>query len=145
MLDMRAAAEISEITVGIEGDCAVFEVVYQFALVLVALLREVVKGLGLGHLPAFESLLGLGELLHLILYGLEVGIRNLTASEVDIIIETRFNGRAYSELYARIEGLQRLGHQMSRRMPEYPFRLVIVPGADRAVGKCNCQHIIICF
>ena len=67
MLDMGSAAEVGEASVGIEGDRAVLEVAYELALVLVALLLEVVEGLGLRHLPAFEGLLGLGKLLHLVL------------------------------------------------------------------------------
>ena len=145
MLDVRAAAEVGEVSVRVERDGPVLKLVYEFALVLVALPGEIVQGLGLGNLPAFESLLGLRELLHLVLDRLQVGIGNLPASEVHIIVEPRFDGRAHTELHTRVKSLQRLRHKMGGRVPEYPFRLVVVPGTDGAVGKCNCQHNIICF
>ena len=143
MLHMGAAAEIGERAVRVEGYRAVLEVVYELALVVVALLGEILHGVGLGHLPAFEGLLAAGKLYHLVLHGLEVGLGNLPSSQVDIIVETRLHGRAYAELYSWIQRLQCLGHKVGRRVPEYLFRLGIVPGTDAAVCKCNRQHSVI--
>ena len=55
--DVRAAAEVGEAALGVEGDVAVFEVFEQLQLVGVLLFGEVGNGVGFGHVLALVAAL----------------------------------------------------------------------------------------
>ncbi len=112
VLEVRSAAEVGEVAVLVEGDGAVLEVADEFALVLVALLGEVLESLGLADLGAYELLLLAGELDHLVLDGLEFGLNELMAAEIDVIVESVLDCRSDTELDARIESLESFCHKM---------------------------------
>ena len=103
VLDMRSAAKVREVAVGVERDLAVLEILDELALVFVVLVFEILEGVRLGHLLALEGLLGAGEFNHLVLNLLEIRLGNLPVAEIHIIVEPIFHGRAYSELDARIK------------------------------------------
>ena len=124
---MRAAAQVRELAVGVVCDGTVFQLGDEFLLVLVALFREVGKGLGLGHIDAAEVLLLAGEFQHLVLDGLEVRVREGAAVHVHVIVETVLDGGADAELDAREQGLERFGHQVGGRVPEHFLGLVVFP------------------
>ena len=124
---MRAAAQVGELAVGIVSDGTVFQFGDEFLLVLVALLGEIGHGIGLGDLDAAEVLLLAGELQHLVLDGLEIGIREGTAVHVHVIVEAVLDGRSDTELHAGEKGFQGLGHQVGRGVPEHFLGFVILP------------------
>src|SRR3546814_10354939 len=48
-------------------------------------------------------------------------------AEVDIVIKAGFDGWADTEFDARIQCLQRLSHQVGRRVPEGSFTFLVIP------------------
>ena len=109
---MRAAAKVGKGTIFIIRNGSVFQLADQLALVRISFLLEILQGIGLGDLDALEVLLLAGQLQHLLLDCGQVGIRNLRAIQVHIIVESVFNGRSDTEFYTRIEGLEGLCHKM---------------------------------
>ena len=142
VLDVRAAAQVGEGTVRVERDLAVLQVLDELALVLVALLLEIVHRIRLGHLLALERLLSSRQLDHLVLNRLEVGLGNLPVAQVHVVVETDLDSRSHTELDARVERFKRFRHQVGGRMPEDVFCLLVLPGTDGAIGECNRQHIV---
>ena len=112
VLDVRAAAQVREVAVLVEGDGPVLEVLDQFALVGIPLLLEVFHRIGLGDLRTLESFLGTGQGGHLVLDGLEVGIGDLPVAQVHVVVESGLNGRTHAEFGARVQGFDRLRHQV---------------------------------
>ncbi len=135
MLKVRATAQVGETSVGIECNGAVLQVPDKLDLVRVAFLGEVLEGLGLGDLFAFEGLFGAGEFYHLVFDGLEVGLADGAVAKVNVVIKSGFHGRAHAEADAGIKGLEGLGHKVCGRVPEYVFGLFVFPGTDGTVGK----------
>ena len=140
--NMRAAAEVRERTVRIEGDGAVLEVRDELDLVLVALFGEGLEGFGLGNLAADELLLVAGELLHLLFDSREIGFGDGRRG-IDVVVESVLDGGADAELDARVEVLEGLGQQVRRRVPEGVLALVVVPLVefDRSVGFDRARHV----
>ena len=124
---MRAAAKVGKGTIFIIRNGSVFQLADQLALVRISFLLEILQGIGLGDFDAFEVLLFAGQLQHLLLNCSQVGIRNLRAIQVHIIVESVFNGRSDTEFYTRIEGLEGLCHQVGGGVPEHPAPFFIVP------------------
>ena len=112
VLDVRSAAEIGEVAVLIERNGAILKVGNKLALVLVTLLGEVLHCVGLGYFSAFEGFLRAGKFHHLFLDIPEVRLRNLTPSQIHVIVETGLYGGSYTELHARVKGFERLGHKV---------------------------------
>ncbi len=112
VLQVRSAAEVGELAVGIVGDGTVFQFGNQFLLVLVSFFGEIFEGIGLGDLDAAEVLLLTGEFQHLVLDGFEIRVRKGAAAHVHVIVEAVFNGRADTELHPREQGLKGLCHQV---------------------------------
>ena len=140
--NMRAAAEVRERTVRIEGDGTVLEVRDELDLVLVALFGESLEGFGLGDLAADELLLVAGELLHLLFDSREIGFGDGRRG-IDVVVESVLDGGADAELDARVEVLEGLGQQVRRRVPEGVLALVVVPLVefDRSVGFDRARHV----
>ena len=111
---MRSAAEVGESTVGIIGNGTVFEFADEFALILVALLLEILHCLGLGHLYALEIFLPLGKFEHFLLDLGQVGFGKGGAGEVDIIVEAVLDSGSDAELHTGIEALEGLCHKVGR-------------------------------
>ena len=139
---MRAAAEVRERTVGIEGDGAVFEVRDQFDLVLVALLGEGLQRFGLGDFAAEERFLVAGQLHHLVFDRRQVGLGDGRRG-IDVVVEAVFDGRADAELDARVERFESLGQQVRRGVPEGVLALFVVPFVefDRSVLFDRARHV----
>ena len=143
--NVRSAAEVRERTVRIEGDGAVLEVRDELDLVLVALLGEGLQGLGLGYFATHERLLVAGELLHLLFDARKVGFGD-RRRRIDVVVEAVFDGGADAELDARVEGLEGLGQQVRRGVPEGVLALVVVPFVelDRCVLFDRTHHVYRC-
>ena len=112
VLQMRTTAQVGEISILIESDGAVLEFLYKLALVLIALLGEIPERILLAYFGAHEVLLPAGQFQHLVLDGLQFRLGELVSTEIDIIIEAVLDCRTDSELDARIEGLESLGHKV---------------------------------
>ena len=124
---VRAAAQVRELAVGVVCDGTVFQLGNELLLVLVALFGEVGQGFGLGDVDAAEVLLLAGEFQHLVLDGLEVGVRQGAAVHVHVVVETVLDGGADAELDAREKGFEGLGHEVGGGVPEHFLGLVVIP------------------
>ena len=124
--DVRAAAEVGEIAVGIERNGAVFEGLDQFDLVGVALLGELFERFGLGNLAADERLFLTGQLHHLGFDSRKVGFGD-RHGRVDVVVETVLDGRTDAELDAGVERFERFGQQVRRGVPEGVLALFVLP------------------
>ena len=124
--DVRAAAEVGEIAVGIERNGAVFEGLDQFDLVGVALLGELFERFGLGNLAADERLFLTGQLHHLGFDFRKVGFGD-RHGRVDVVVEAVLDGRADAELDAGVERFERFGQQVRRGVPEGVLALFVLP------------------
>ena len=124
--DVRAAAEVGEIAVGIERNGAVFEGLDQFDLVGVALLGELFERFGLGNLAADERLFLTGQLHHLGFDSRKVGFGD-RHGRVDVVVEAVLDGRADAELDAGVERFERFGQQVRRGVPEGVLALFVLP------------------
>ena len=136
ILEMRAAAEVGEGAILVISNGAVLQLADQLALVGIALLGEVLQGIGLGDLDALEVLFVLGQFEHLLLDLGQVGVRDGRAAEVHVVVETIFDRGTDTELDAGIQGLERLRHQVGGGVPEDTLRLVGIPFEQRDRGVC---------
>ncbi len=80
VLYVRTATQVSEVTVLVECDGAVFQRLYEFALVRVTLLFEVLKSLGLRNILFFKCFFSLSQFLHLTFYRLQVRFADLPSA-----------------------------------------------------------------
>ena len=60
----------------------------------------------------------LGDLLHFLLNGVEVLLRQLPVSEIDVIVKAVLRRRAEGKVRLREQALDRLGHDMGRAVPQ---------------------------
>ena len=142
-LQVRAAAEVGEVALGVERDRALGGV-DELDLVLLALGREPrprLVGRDLLALPGAP----LGELaLHLGLDRLEVGVVD-RRREVEVVVEAVLDRRPDRDLDARMEPAHRLGEQVGGRVAEDGERVGILRVARRqdlerrAVGERQPQ------
>ena len=109
---MRSATKVGKGTVLIVGNRSIFKLADELALVLVTLVGEILHSLSLGNIDSLEVFLGSGKLDDFLFDLWKVGLGNLIAIEVHIIVETVFNCRTYTELHTRIERLESLCHKM---------------------------------
>ena len=56
------------------------------------------------------------------------------AARIDIVVKPIFRSRAGTELDAGVDGFQRLGHQVSRGVPEGGLSVFVVPGKELQPG-----------
>ena len=142
-LQVRAAAEVGEVALGVERDRALGGV-DELDLVLLALGREPrprLVGRDLLALPGAP----LGELaLHLGLDRLEVGVVD-RRREVEVVVEAVLDRRPDRDLDARMQPAHRLGEQVGGRVTEHGERVGILRVARRqdlelrAVGERQPQ------
>ncbi len=109
---VRSAAKVREMTVGIVSDRSVGEFADEFALVLVTGPLKMLEGVGLGHVLTDEILLLAGQLKHPLLDLREIGVGDLAAAKVHVIVESVLDGRSDAELDAREYILECLRHQV---------------------------------
>ena len=109
---VRSAAEVGEMAVGVVGDGAVGKFADELALVLVTSLLEVLESVGLGHVLTDEVLLFAGQLKHPLLDLGEISVGDLTAAQIHIIVESVLDGRPDTELDTREYVLKSLRHQV---------------------------------
>ena len=140
--DVRAAAQVGERAVRVERNRAVFQVGYQFDFIGVAFFREIFQGFGFRDFAAHQFFLVARKFLHLLFYLFQVGFRYRRRA-VHVVVEAVFDGRAYAEFDARIEGFQRFGQQVRRRVPECVFAFGVVPfvESDRSVFFDRARHV----
>ena len=131
--DMRATAQVGEVTLGISGDVTVFQVIDEFALQGLALVAEELQRIGLADVGADNSLIFLCEFSHLFLNLGEVCIGQGGAASVDVIVETILHSGTNTELYVGIQLLKGLGQQVCRCVPEGVFALGVLPLKARCV------------
>ncbi len=148
--NVRPAAQIGEIALGIEGDLPVLQAVDQLQFVLVAFLGEVLDGVGLAHFLAVERELLGGEFLELGLDGGEITLANAPFTEVHVVVEPVLDGRADAEFGPRIERLQGFRHHVGGGMPHRSLAFQIVPGEElqRAIagqGPIGVAHFAVHF
>ena len=128
---MRAAAKVGEVAVLVICDGAVLKLVYEFHLVLVAFCGEVLQGVSLAYVNSLVLFLAGCEFQHLLLDLGKVGICDLLAAEVHVVIKSVLDGRADTKLDSGVQGLQSLCHKMGRGVPENPLGVVAVPLEQR--------------
>ncbi len=124
---VRPAAEVGEVALSVEADGAVLEAVDQLQLVFVALLLEVGDGLGLGHFAAGEDFLPRGQLLHLVLDGLEVSVADHLVAQVDVVVKAVLDGRTDPEFGAGIKCFHGFRQQVRATVPHRGLALVVLP------------------
>src|SRR4051812_9750992 len=96
---LRAAAEVGEVAVAVERDSVRAEVLDQLDLVVLALALEELERLGGRDVGAFELLVGLDVLAHLLLDAREVVLTDLDAvREVEVVVEAVGDRRADRDL-----------------------------------------------
>ena len=107
-----AATEVGEVSLRVKGDGAVFKAFEQIELVLVSFLLKVLDRICLGHFLADEGVFGLRQLHHLLLHRRDVGVGEVVLPKIHIVVEPIFHGRPHPKLDARVQRLERLGHQV---------------------------------
>ncbi len=118
MVDVGAFAEVLERAALVNADDGVVgQVVYELDLVLLAFVGEMFERLGAGELDALELVRRADEVLHLLLYGLEV-LGHEVVLQVEVVVEAVVDGGADAELDAREELLYGGGHDVGQRMAD---------------------------
>ena len=116
-VEMRAGAEVGELTLSVEGDVRVGrQVVDELDLVRLVLLLHVADGLLTRQLKALELQLFLADLAHLGLDGVEMLLRKVER-RVKVVIEAVVDRRADGELDLRVQTLDGLRHHMRTGVP----------------------------
>ena len=124
------AAEVGESALRVEGDRAVLEILEQVELVFVSFLLEVSDGLRLRHVAPDVLALLLGQLQHLLLDRRKILVAEDVVAEIDVVIEPALHGRSHPELHARVECLERLGHQVRTAVPQGALGPFAAPGEE---------------
>ncbi len=140
--EVRPAAEVRKAALRVERDLPIFEATEEIQLVGVAFVFEVRRSLSLRDFAALEGAARASEFFHL---GLDRGQRvrpdrrrAADGGRVDVVVEPRIDGGADPQADAGIERLERLGHEVGRRVPEGFLSVLGVPrehGDGRAVGQ----------
>ena len=127
---VRTGTEVVEVALAIDGDDGIFRKVFdEFYFIILAGIFEHLQRIGTG-----EDFFGNGkvffyDLRHFSFNGTEVVLCEAVFC-VEIIVETVFNGRANGELNARIEVLNRLGHDMRGCMAKGVLPFLIGKGEE---------------
>ncbi len=109
---VRTAAKIREVAVGVVSDGAIGQLVDELALVLVTSLLEMFECVGLGNVLTDEVLLLASQLKHPFLNLGEISVGDLTAAQIHVIVESVLDGRSDPELHAWEYVFEGLRHQM---------------------------------
>src|SRR5919112_1260130 len=113
--DVRAAAEVEEISLFVDRDLTVLQPLQDLGLVGVALVERL--GLGFGDLLALYRKVLRDDLAHPLLDARQIIVRK-TPVDLDIVEEAVLYRRAEGQLAARIQLHYRLRHRMRRRVPQ---------------------------
>ena len=125
---MRAAAQIGEISLRVGGYGSVFEFVDEFYFVVFIAFREHVNGIGFRDAFSLNVFFGGDEFHHFLFDGWKIGfLDGDTLSGVNIVVKSILYCRPNTEFYARVKFLQRFGHQVRRRVPVCVLAFGIVP------------------
>ena len=126
--DMRPAAQVGELSLGVESNFAIFQLFEQFEFVLIPLFAEVGNGLLLRHFLADVGIFLARQLLHLRLNLGQVLNGESAVAEVHVVVEPIFDGRPDAKFHARIERFKRLSHEVSGGVPIGLFPAEVLPG-----------------
>ena len=109
---MGPTAQVGKIAVCVEGNGSVLKFADELAFVLVTLCGESFHCLLFRNLATDKLFVLACKFNHLVLDGLQFCLRQLPASEIDVIVATVLNCRTDSELDSRIQSLKGFCHQM---------------------------------
>ena len=124
---VRTAAQVGELARLVERNCAVLQLADKLQLVFVALFAEEVEGFGFGHLTAHHGDFCRHEFGYFLLYLGEIVGRDGLFAEVDVVVETRLDGRTDAEFGAGVEFFDGGSQKVCRGMPEHLFAFFVVP------------------
>src|SRR5215208_1344422 len=113
--DVRAAAQVEEISLFVERDLAVFQALDDLRLVGVVRVENL--GLGFGDLLALYREIPRDDLAHPLLDARQILVRETTV-DLDVVEEAVLYRRAEGQLAPWIELHDGLGHRMRSRMPQ---------------------------
>ena len=123
---VSSPAQMCEVAVVAEGDAAVFQILYEFGLVLIA--RVCSECFRLTHRTHLEFGFFPGQFDHFGLQGGKILLGKGLLPKIHIVVEAVFNGRSYGEFGIGIDLQQSLSHDMGRGVPKGLFALRVVPG-----------------
>ena len=121
------AAQVGERTLGVGGYVAVLKFADKLALVLLVAVAKHFHRIGFGYVGSDNRLFLLSELNHLGFDFGEVGGCYGVTVGVDVVVESVFNGRSYTELHARVELLESFGEKVGRTVPESVLAFRVIP------------------
>ena len=125
---MWALAEVYIVTLLIDCNVAVLQLIYQLTLIVLSLVLKELERVSLGNIFPDQLVLALEELFHLVFYLLEVAFPYYDALRSgDIIIKSVLNGRTDTELRTGEQLLNGLCHKVGRRVPEGVLTAVVFP------------------
>ena len=126
---VRAGAQVYEITLAVEGNLLSFAgmLLNQLHLIGLALFLHQLDGFLRLQLKPLQGLILLDNLLHLALNGGQI-IGSQVPGQVKIVIKALINRRADGEHRIREQPAYRLGHNMGGRMPIGPFPFLGIKG-----------------
>ena len=99
----------------------------EFALVGLVAVAKHLECIRLGDVFADDGFLACYEFLHLLLDLREVFGGDLVFSRIDVVVESVFDGRSDTELYAGVQFLKGFGEEVGRRVPESVLAFGVVP------------------
>ena len=126
--DVRTFTEVGEVALSIGRDAAVLEVLLDvLALIGLSSSLELSQAVGLAYFLAYNGLVLVGQLEHLVFNLLEVAFANLfSVGKQHIVEESVLDGGTEAELNARIELLQSLGEEVGTGVPEGVLALFVL-------------------
>ena len=143
--DVRAAAQVRELALRVEGDGPVVEALQELQLVRVALVREVGDGL-VSWAPRGARTVLSERASSVIFFSIAgkssderadmVGLR-----QVDVVVEPVLDGRSDPQTDARVQRLQGLGQEVRRRVPEGGLPALGLPRQDRDRGAVRQRPV----
>lgn len=128
--EVRTTAEVGEGSAFVEGDFAVIEFADAFEFVLVTFFGKEVDGFGFGDFATCDGCLGLNKFHHAFFDFREVFGGYFIFAEVDVVIETVFDGGAEAELDTGVELFECGSEKMGRGVPEGFFAFLVIPSEE---------------
>ena len=128
--NVGAAAQIDEVALPIERDCAVFEVFEQFQFVFVALVLKIPDRIRLGYVLPFVRRVARGQFAHPLFDAFQVLCADFAVAGVYVVVESLLNGRSDAEFDAGKQLFERFGHEVRRGMPKGRLSVRVAPGQN---------------
>jgi hypothetical protein len=144
---MRAAAEVLEGTVAVEGDglrtLVANQVLDQLDLVVLALLAKELSGLLGGDVTSLERLVGLDVLSHPLLDPRQILLTGAPVGELDVVVEAVLDRRSDGDLGAGPEVEDGLGEDVRSVVANQLERLRTAVGddLDRLPAGERCREV----